>query len=113
MVESRARKAAFLREVSRQLKLTHTYVENVRSEELASRPEFAAAADVLTIRAVKVDAALLRDIDRFLRPGGAALLFQSNAASPGSLAPLVTGQGIPLVPSLGSRLLVLTKPNVG
>ena len=52
MVESKSRKAAFLREVVRSLSLTTTDVLSIRIEELA-RSDAAGQADLLTIRAVR------------------------------------------------------------
>ena len=50
MVEARVRKAAFLREAVRQLKLDGVVVERCRYEELLDRAELRGAHDVLTIR---------------------------------------------------------------
>src|SRR6185312_5103916 len=55
LVESKARKAAFLREVVRELGLTGASVETSRFEELASRPEAQASTGLLTLRAVRID----------------------------------------------------------
>ena len=60
MVESKIRKAAFLREAVRQLSIPGTTVEASRLEELLIRPELHEAADVVTIRAVRMDKRLLR-----------------------------------------------------
>ncbi len=59
MVESKTRKVAFLREAVRVLNLDRTEVEPVRFEELLSRPSLHDSADVVTIRAVRVDRKLL------------------------------------------------------
>ena len=54
MVESKARKGAFLREAVRSLGLDGTVVEGCRYEGLMTRPELREAHDVLTLRAVRV-----------------------------------------------------------
>src|SRR5207302_49744 len=73
MVESRSRKAAFLREVSRQLELSDTSVENERVEALADRsPE---AAELITVRAVRLDAELTRVLRGLLQPSGRLAMF--------------------------------------
>jgi len=72
LVESKVRKAAFLREVVRGLKLPGTDVANVRFEQL---PTPAPQADFVTARAVRPDAALFGVAARLLRAGGQLLLF--------------------------------------
>jgi 16S rRNA (guanine527-N7)-methyltransferase len=71
LVESKARKAAFLREVVRALKLPETEVANVRFEELQANSD----ADVVTVRAVRPDHSLLGVSARLLRIGGHLVLF--------------------------------------
>lgn len=79
LVESKTRKAAFLREVVRALKLSGTEVANVRFHELPTpRP----AADLVTVRAVRPDKTLLDESARLLRVGGHMLFF----GNPGVLA---------------------------
>ena len=70
MVESKTRKAAFLREVVRTLELDRTAVDAVRFEELLSRPTLHDAVDVVTMRAVRVDRKTLAELQSFVRPGG-------------------------------------------
>jgi len=72
LVESKTRKAAFLREVVRVLKLSATEVANVRFEELDPAER---VADLVTVRAVRPDAALLKVSARLLKSGGRLLLF--------------------------------------
>jgi 16S rRNA (guanine527-N7)-methyltransferase len=73
MVESKGRKAAFLREAVRTLDLRATDVQSARFEEL-HRVD---AADLITIRAVRADAELLALCRAALRKDGEILLFQS------------------------------------
>jgi 16S rRNA (guanine527-N7)-methyltransferase len=77
LVESKTRKAAFLREVVRVLKLPSTDVANVRFEEL--EPDASTAADLVTVRAVRPDVALLDVSARLLKLGGRLLLFGKPA----------------------------------
>ena len=79
LVESKTRKAAFLREVIRALKLAGTEVANMRFQEL---PTPAPAADLVTVRAVRADRTLLDESARLLRVGGHLLFF----GNPGVLA---------------------------
>jgi 16S rRNA (guanine527-N7)-methyltransferase len=82
LVESKSRKAAFLREVVRTLKLTTTQVANVRVEDL--EPAADRTAILVTVRAVRPDAALLAVAARLLREGGQLLLF--GKLGPGHLS---------------------------
>jgi 16S rRNA (guanine527-N7)-methyltransferase len=78
LVESKARKAAFLREVVRELGLTGATVETSRFEELASGPGAEASIGLLTIRAVRIEPKLIKSMGRILRPGGRLLTFQPS-----------------------------------
>ena len=115
MVESKVRKAVFLRQAVRELALTDTVVETSRYEELLSRPELHEALDVITIRAVRLETRTLMNLQAFLRPGGKLLLFRSAGkhdledSPPPPLAWMAT---YPLVDSLHSKLVVLSKTRV-
>jgi 16S rRNA (guanine527-N7)-methyltransferase len=111
MVESKTRKAAFLREVVRSLELREAEVEAVRFEELLARPTLHETADVVTMRAVKVDGKILAGLQAFLKPGGLLFLFGtgSNVApktSPPQLSP--TANHV-LLKKWGSQLEILQK----
>lgn len=83
LVESKARKAAFLREVVRELGLAGASVETSRFEELANRPDGRASMGLLTVRAVRIEPKLIKSMVWMLRGGGRLLSFQpSPAASP-------------------------------
>jgi 16S rRNA (guanine527-N7)-methyltransferase len=73
MVEARERKAAFLREVVRVLGLEGVVVENARFETLA--PQLTGTADLVTVRAVRADAAMFAAAARLLKDGGRVLWF--------------------------------------
>jgi 16S rRNA (guanine527-N7)-methyltransferase len=81
MVEAKTRKAAFLREVIRELDLKRTEVETVRFEELLARPLLHEGFDVVTIRAVRIDRQTLAQIQSFVRPGGCVMLFSTAASA--------------------------------
>ncbi|HEV3217952.1 MAG TPA: 16S rRNA (guanine(527)-N(7))-methyltransferase RsmG [Vicinamibacterales bacterium] len=81
MVESKTRKAAFLREVVRQLGLDRTSVAAARFEALVARPDVAGSADVVTLRAVRVEQKTLAALQRLMKPGGAILLFGTRAGA--------------------------------
>lgn len=112
MVESKTRKAAFLREAVRQLGLDRVVVETLRFEELLSQPGLHEAHDVATLRAVRIEARTMTTLQAFLKPGGQAFLFQSRSAE--SAVPQVltmfSVEGVyPLVEAFGSQLAVLKK----
>ena len=112
MVESKTRKAAFLREACRQLELADVTVEAERHETLLTRPELHEGHDVLTVRAVRIEGRVLRGLQAFLRPGGVMLLFRGGGSTdvPSTLEPpLAWAATYPLVESLRSRLVVLNK----
>jgi 16S rRNA (guanine527-N7)-methyltransferase len=116
MVEAKTRKAAFLREVVRQLELDSTSVETGRYEELLARPEFHERHDALSLRAVRIEGRVLRGLQAFVRPGGEMLLFRSTSVAdvPGDVQPpLAWDATYPLVETLRSRLVVLRKVPVG
>lgn len=76
MVEARERKAAFLREAARDLRLTGAEVLSERFEELPNRrPDFGGLHGLVTVRAVKVDMGLLSVCRWLLAPGGRLFLF--------------------------------------
>ncbi|HSL22620.1 MAG TPA: 16S rRNA (guanine(527)-N(7))-methyltransferase RsmG [Vicinamibacterales bacterium] len=109
MVESKARKSAFLREALRHLAIDAA-VETARFEELLARPDLHEAFDALTMRAVKTEAKTLASLQAFVRPGGRILLFRraGSERQPAWLAPpLRSTRTIPLIP--GSELAVLEK----
>jgi 16S rRNA (guanine527-N7)-methyltransferase len=75
MVESKERKAAFLREAVRSLRMDNARVEAVRIEALAADLKLKATADLVTVRAVRTDQGLFDAIAQLLRFRGQALLF--------------------------------------
>ena len=115
MVEVKARKSAFLREAVRTLGLANATVETSRYEELLARPELHEAYDVLTVRAVRLEARVLQTLQAFLRPSGCVFLFRGPAGpqSPTVVPPLEFQANHPLVEASLSRLTVLTKRPVG
>jgi len=112
MIESKMRKSVFLTEASRELALTNTEVETARFEELLARPDMHEAADLLSIRAVRVEARVLMTLQAFLKPGGHMFLFRGPGGadlSDSLTAPLQWIATYPLVDATRSRLVVLRK----
>jgi len=78
LVESRERKCAFLREAIRSLEIGHTRVDSIRFEALTlERP-----IDLLTIRAVRLDASLLQQISSWIHSGGILMCFGGQVEEP-------------------------------
>jgi 16S rRNA (guanine527-N7)-methyltransferase len=116
MVESKTRKAVFLREVLRELGVERATVETSRFEELLTRPELHEGLDLVTIRAVRVEPRTLVSLQAFLKPAGQLFLFRgpgggdvTDAVTP----PLSWLATYPLVDALRSRLIVLQKDHIG
>ncbi len=80
MVESKERKAAFLREVIRRLPLEGAEVEASRIEEVAGSPHNAGVADLITVRAVRLEPSMIGWIQALLRFGGHAILFGADTS---------------------------------
>jgi 16S rRNA (guanine527-N7)-methyltransferase len=116
MVESKTRKAVFLREALRELDLGRGQVETSRFEELLTRPELHEGLDLLTVRAVRVEPRTLMSLQAFLKPGGQLFLFRGPAGTDvadGVAPPLTWLATYPLVEALRSRLVVLRKTSIG
>jgi 16S rRNA (guanine527-N7)-methyltransferase len=77
LVESKARKAAFLREATRELQLSQVRVEVTRIESIDSSHQLAGTADLVTIRAVSLSKSILAALRALLRTGGCAALLGS------------------------------------
>jgi len=108
MVESKSRKAAFLREALRELAIEAGRVEEGRFEELSAAGRYRGLMSLVSVRAVQVTSETLGTLVEFLAPGGGLALFRGETQE--SVAELHGFQlvGIhPLVPALGSTLLVL------
>ena len=81
MVESKVRKAAFLREAVRTLTLQDTAVENARIEALGNgQSALCGSAAVVTVRAVRIDSAILAVAAELLAKNGRLVLFRSTDA---------------------------------
>jgi 16S rRNA (guanine527-N7)-methyltransferase len=112
LVESKTRKSVFLLEALRHLEIAQARVETARFEQLLTRPDMHEAFDILTIRAVRVEARTLLTLQAFLRSGGELFWFRGPSgpdAPQGILHPLSWQATYPLVESLRSRLVVLRK----
>ena len=115
MVEAKTRKSVFLREALRALGLTRGDVVTARFEELLTKPPLHEAHDLLTIRAVRIEARVLMSLQAFVRPGGEIFLFRTSAGAQGHASvtpPLAWKASFPLLEQ-ASSLVVLEKKHIG
>lgn len=115
LVESRTRKAAFLREAVRSLSMSDVVVEAVRFEELAARQSLRQTAQLTTVRAVKLDTAFFRVARALLAPSGLLFLFSSFEMAPRVAAGFEPAQTVRLAPAArvgtlpSSQLVILRR----
>ena len=112
MVESKTRKAVFLTEAVRHLGLSNAAVETARFEQLLARPDLHEAADLVMVRAVRVEARTLSTLQAFLKPTGRLFWFRSMSgpAQPSNVPPPFRWTAThPLLESNSSRLVILSK----
>ena len=81
MVESRTRKAVFLREATRAVGLSEAEVFAARIEALLTDPRLQAGHALVTIRAVRIEPGLLAQLVTLGRPGGRVALFRTAGGS--------------------------------
>jgi 16S rRNA G527 N7-methylase RsmG len=112
MVESKTRKAVFLMEAVRHLHMAQAAVETSRFEQLLSRPDLHESADVVTVRAVRVEARTLVTLQAFVKATGQLFWFRgsSGPSEPSGVPPPLRWTAThPLVDANKSRLVILHK----
>jgi len=113
MVESKTRKAAFLREAVRTLALEDVTIENARFEVVALRADHRRAVDLLTVRAVKIDKSVIRAAAALLASHGRLMLFSGRPRSGGEpTQPFQFVQTVRLAASDASMLAILERVDV-
>ncbi|HYM25764.1 MAG TPA: 16S rRNA (guanine(527)-N(7))-methyltransferase RsmG, partial [Vicinamibacterales bacterium] len=80
LVESKSRKAAFLREAVRELELSETAVAETRFEQLADDFNLREVSDVVTVRAVRPDQTVFGTAASVLKSGGRLAIFTSSGS---------------------------------
>jgi 16S rRNA (guanine527-N7)-methyltransferase len=109
MVESKNRKAAFLREAVRELDLANAEVRTDRFEELIGIEANRRTAGLVTVRAVRADPVLFTTSAALLRSGGELMLFAAET-NIGSKVGEFTLAGVhPLLPGRTGTLVVLRR----
>lgn len=108
LIESNHKKATFLREVARELRLTNVDVKPERAELLASDPDFP-RADVVTLRAVERFESILPTAASFLAPAArlALLIGASQLPALAHLAPQFAWASPLTIPNSKARLLII------
>jgi 16S rRNA (guanine527-N7)-methyltransferase len=113
MVESRSRKVAFLRESVRFLGLPHVSVTHSRIEDLVKGSlRWNRSVDVVTMRAVRLDHAMVTSVDMLLSPNGRFFLFHSEGHVEQALSSNENFECmgvVPLLHSNASRLSVFSR----
>jgi len=106
LVESNHKKATFLREVARALRLTHVNIQNVRAEKLPP-----STFDVITIRAVEGLTNILPLVRTLLVPSGrlALLVGSSQLDAARSAVSSFTWDPPTRIPESKSRVLILAR----
>ena len=103
MVESRSRKAVFLREAARVVGMSSVEVLTARFESLLAEPRLRGAHQLLTVRAVRVDEGAVAQLRGFVATGGQLALFRAA----GDSADAQLARRIPLDTERRSELLLL------
>jgi len=113
LVEAKTRKAAFLRAAVQELQLAGVTIENCRAEEFAARHAPVHMADVLTLRAVRVDEMMEATVVALLKPAGRFFWFGGPIEGPSTFGArpvesrhqtLLPGVGITVVNILGGSI---------
>jgi 16S rRNA (guanine527-N7)-methyltransferase len=113
MVESRAKKSVFLTEVCRGLGQAGQWrVITSRFEDLVRDESLRESMDLVSIRAVRVDAPTLATLGSFVRPGGQLFLFQSTGTAADPLTGFEETGVHALVEARKSELRILEKRRV-
>jgi 16S rRNA (guanine527-N7)-methyltransferase len=107
MVEATTKKAAFLREVVRELGLTDTNVESIRIEQLAEVTPLGGVFDLATARALRITPQLLKAVARLLVRQGLLQLFAAGEPELSTIDEFTVGSIHKLVTGSGTRLVVL------
>jgi 16S rRNA (guanine527-N7)-methyltransferase len=82
MIESRAKKASFLREAIRRLEMAEAAVLTARIEKLRDAGQSRGTADLITLRAVKINGPMAQAMATLLKPTGKLLMFSSSTPDP-------------------------------
>jgi 16S rRNA (guanine527-N7)-methyltransferase len=113
LVESRGRKAAFLREAARHLGLDEVIVENTRLETMAQSPGPRGRYELVSMRAVRADEALWTAVNALTSSTARMLWFRSGDDEPLKIAGWRLIADEALVGGGQNRLVVLDRVTPG
>ena len=108
MVESRERKSVFLREAVREIGLAG-FVKTDRFEDFAADPSHAGLFELVTIRAVRLDASILSAAASVLARNGKLIRLHETGRDAPASPSIHWGDPVKLLTSLDSWLTVGTK----
>jgi 16S rRNA (guanine527-N7)-methyltransferase len=109
LVESRGRKAAFLREAARHLGLDEVIVENTRLEMMAESAAHRGRYELVSMRAVRADEALWTAVNALTKSNARMLWFRSGDDAPLKVPGWRLVADESLVGGEGNRLIVLDR----
>jgi 16S rRNA (guanine527-N7)-methyltransferase len=108
LVESKSRKCAFLREVVRELGLDDVEVANARLESVATRSDLRASADLVTLRAVRLDEEVWSHVAALAKSGGQVLYLGTGPLAGRVPGPFVL-ESTTTIPSSGTAISVIRR----
>jgi len=109
LVESRGRKAAFLREAARHLELGKVIVENTRLETMAEIPGHRGRYEFVSMRAVRADDSLWTAVNALTNSAARMLWFRSGDDEPLTIPGWRVVADESLVGGEGNRVTVLDR----
>jgi 16S rRNA (guanine527-N7)-methyltransferase len=109
MVESKHRKAAFLREAIRELAIEGADVRTERFQDAGANQSIAGTAALVTVRAVKPEPTLFSAAASLLKSGGELMLFGAETNLSSTVGEFNLAGMYPLLTNAGSTLVVLRR----
>jgi 16S rRNA (guanine527-N7)-methyltransferase len=109
MIESKHRKAAFLREAIREVGIERADVRTERFQDVGANQTSAGIAALVTVRAVKPEPTLFSAAASLLRSGGELMLFGAETNLSSKVGEFNLAGIYPLLTNAGSNLVVLRR----
>ena len=109
LVETRSRKAAFLREAAREIKMPDVIVIGDRFETVANRLDLSGSAALITARAVRTDAAFFSSVGSLANSGAQLMLFATKGSAPSQCELFSFSRAVGLIPGSEAELMLYTR----